>query len=90
MDAYKSGATIYQLATRLKILRMTVSQHLHRQGVTLRQCGLTDEQYAHAVRLYREGNSLARVGARLGFDAETNRKALREHGVHIRKPWERG
>ena len=90
VDAYESGATIYELATRFKIHRMTVSQHLHRQGVTLRRCGLTDEQCAHAVRLYREGNSLARVGGRLGFDAETIRQALRAHGVHIRKPWERG
>ena len=90
VDAYQTGATIYQLATRFKIHRMTVSQHLHRQGVTLRRCGLTDEQYAHAVRLYREGHLLARVGARLGFDAETIRQALRAHGIHIRKPWERG
>jgi hypothetical protein len=30
---YQAGATVYELATRFKIHRVTVSEHLHRQGV---------------------------------------------------------
>lgn len=90
VQAYQSGATVHQLATQFKIHPTTASQHLHRQRVTLRRRGLDEEQCQNAVRLYREGNSLARVGAEVGADAETVRQALRLRGVVLRKPWERG
>jgi DNA invertase Pin-like site-specific DNA recombinase len=34
--AYEGGATVYELATRFKIHRTTVSEHLHHQGVKMR------------------------------------------------------
>jgi DNA-directed RNA polymerase specialized sigma24 family protein len=96
VEAYRAGATVYELATRFKIHRTTVSQHLHRQGVTLRRVGLDDKQCQQAVRLYCDGNSLARIGARLGVGAGTVHQALRARGVEItrgveiRRPWDRG
>jgi hypothetical protein len=36
VEAYEAGATVYQLAERFKIHRVTVSAHLHRQGVRMR------------------------------------------------------
>jgi DNA-directed RNA polymerase specialized sigma24 family protein len=90
VEAYQAGATVYELATRFKIPRTTASQHLHRQGVTLRRVGLDDKQCQQAVRLYCEGNSLARIGARLGVGAGTVHQALRARGVEMRRPWDRG
>jgi DNA-binding transcriptional ArsR family regulator len=61
-DGYRSGATVYELATKFSLHRNTVSQHLHRQGVAIRRQGLDDDQIDHAVQLYQSGQSLARIG----------------------------
>ena len=71
VDGYLAGATVYELAARFGIHRVTVSTHLHRQGITLRRQGLDTEGIAHAVHLYQEGWSVARVGERLGVDGST-------------------
>jgi len=63
-----------KLASRFGIHRATVSTHLHRQGITVRRQGLDTEGIAHAVRLYQEGWSVARVGERLGDDAAPSGK----------------
>lgn len=84
-DGYRTGAAVKELATRFGIHRTTVSQHLDRNGVTLRRRGLDDEQVDQAVHLYRRGWSLARIGAHLEADAHTVRSALRARGVQMRK-----
>ena len=58
--------------------------HLHRQGITVRRQGLDPEGIAHAVRLYQEGWSVARVGERLGVDGGTVWTALRTQGITMR------
>jgi DNA-binding CsgD family transcriptional regulator len=90
VDGYQAGANVNDLAARFGIHRATVTQHLHRNGVTVRQRGLDDLQIDHAAHLYRQGNSLARIGTRLGVHAETVRQALRGRGLQMRKAWERG
>jgi hypothetical protein len=75
---------VYELAARFSIHRNTVSQHLNREGVARRRQGLGDDQVDHAVRLYRAGQSLARIGARLDVDAGTVHSALRARGVRMR------
>ncbi|WP_205857676.1 sigma factor-like helix-turn-helix DNA-binding protein [Phytoactinopolyspora endophytica] len=84
MDAYASGKSAYQLATQFGIHRLTVSEHLHRRGVRMRQQGISAEQIVLAGRLYDEGWSLARIGKEFGSSAETVRKRLHESGVVIR------
>jgi hypothetical protein len=84
VDGYLAGATVYELAARFGIHRVTVSAHLHRQGVTVRRQGLDAEGVAHAVRLYEDGWSVARIGDRLGVDATTAWTALKAHGIAMR------
>jgi hypothetical protein len=84
VDAYLAGATVYELATRFNIHRVTVSAHLHRQGITVRRQGLDTEGIAHAVRLYQDGWSVARIGERLGVDGGTVWTALRTQGIALR------
>jgi DNA-binding CsgD family transcriptional regulator len=86
---YRSGASLNDLAARFGIHRTTVTQHLRRNGVTIRRRGLDDRQIQRAISLYRQGNSLALVGARLGVHAETVRQALRARGIQMRDSWER-
>ena len=71
VEAYRSGASVYGLAARFGIHRATVSAHLHRHGVTMRRRGLDEQGVDHVVRLYEQGWSVARIGARLGIDGGT-------------------
>jgi len=87
---YQNGATVYDLAERFKIHRTTVSQHLHRQRARMRRRGMTEQQTVEAARLYRQGWSLARLGGHFGVDGATVWRDLRQLGVPMRKPYERG
>lgn len=86
LDDYRAGATVYELAARFGIHRVTVSQHLHRQGVSMRRRGLTSPQANEALRLYGQGWSAARIGGRLGVDPTTVWTALRVRGTRMRDP----
>jgi predicted DNA-binding protein (UPF0251 family) len=59
---YQQGATQKELAVRFQINVTTVVAHLKRQGVKLRQRGLTQTQIEEAVQLYVDGWSLTKVG----------------------------
>jgi hypothetical protein len=87
---YQEGATVNDLAERFKIHRTTVSAHLHLHGAQMRNRGMTEQQTVEAARLYRQGWSLARIGARFGVDGSTVWRDLRQLGVPMRKPYERG
>lgn len=84
VDAYRAGATVYELAEVFGISRQTVSGHLHRCGVQMRRQGLTVRQVDEAATLYGQGLSLARIGARFGVDAGTVRARLLEREVRMR------
>jgi pantothenate synthetase len=55
---------VYDLAERFKIDRVTVSKHLHRLGVTMRNQCLDKQQADQAAQLYGRGWSLARIAKR--------------------------
>ena len=77
---YQEGATVYELADRFRIHRLTVSRHLHRAGVTMRRQGLDEQQVDVAVQLQRQGWSTAQLGDHFGVDKRTVRSALRARG----------
>jgi len=89
--AYKSGATVRELAQDFRIHRTTAMDLLERAGVPRRGKGPADSELQRAVRLYREGQSTARIGKALGFSAETIRQHLLASGVRVRGPhdWRR-
>jgi DNA-directed RNA polymerase specialized sigma24 family protein len=84
VQGYKDGQTVYALADRFGIHRVTVSAHLHRHGVQLRRQGLSPLDVTHAQLLYAQGWSLARIGTRLTVDAHTVRRALKATGIRMR------
>jgi hypothetical protein len=84
VDGYRSGATVQDLTIEFGVHRTTVTQQLQRNGVALRHRRLDDQQADRAIYLYRQGWSLARVGARLHVDAHTVRTALLARGVRMR------
>lgn len=81
---YQDGLGVSQLGARFGIKRQTVSQILHRQGIAMRQRGLTPEQIDEAVRLYEGGWSLARIGERMGVNAKTVLARLRDRHISTR------
>ena len=54
VQGYKDGQTVYALADRFGIHRVTVSAHLHRHGVQLRRQGLNPPDITRAQLLYAE------------------------------------
>jgi hypothetical protein len=89
--AYESGATVRELAQDFRIHRTTAMDLLERAGVPRRGKGLSDSKLQRAIRLYREGQSTARIGEALGFSAEMIRQHLLASGVRVRGPhdWRR-
>ena len=51
VTGYQAGATVYDLATRFKVHRTTVSQHLHRRVAAMRGLSLYESQVDMATRL---------------------------------------
>ncbi|GLY19975.1 hypothetical protein Kisp01_69890 [Kineosporia sp. NBRC 101677] len=84
MERYQQGRTTYELAQQFGIHRVTVSQHLHRSGVTMRRQGLGDDAFHEAARLCEGGLSLARVADRFGVDSKTISSGLGRMGVMMR------
>jgi hypothetical protein len=81
---YRAGQTMNQLARTFGVHRRTVAHCLQKQGVGLRQFGLSVEHLDQAAALYRAGWSLARIGDKYGTTDMTVRRALAKHGVDIR------
>ncbi len=75
---------IHEIAKEFKIHRVTVSKHLERAGVTKRPRSMSADQIDEAVQDYAAGQSLEKIGNRLGFDSTTVLKELRLRGVETR------
>ena len=59
---------------------------LERAGVARPGKGPSDSELQRATRLYREGQSTARIGEMLGFNPETIRQRRLASGVRVRGP----
>lgn len=79
--AYGAGKTIYEIVKEYGIHRVTVGEVLKREGVRMRRQSPTEAQVSEMIRLYSEGLSLKKVGDRLGFDAGTVHRRLKENSV---------
>lgn len=84
IDAYRAGATVYQLGPQFGIDRRTVGKILTRNGVQTKHPGLSPDEIDLAAQLYEDGWSLARIGERLGVTATTVHRRLRDRGVTMR------
>lgn len=83
---YEAGSTMNALAKKFGINRRTVSTILRRNGIPTRYRRLSSEQVDDAVRLYRAGWSLARIGEHFRVDPTTVHNRLRDRRVSMRDP----
>ena len=84
VELYQDGTHAHEIAERLNIHRITVSNYLKRAEIAKRPKGLTDQQADQAVLSYEAGDSFATIGRRLGVSPMTISLALRRRGVQIR------
>jgi DNA-directed RNA polymerase specialized sigma24 family protein len=84
-EAYKNGATTYELAERFGIYRDRVSLILEQHVVPRRMQSLTAEQIQQAVALYGHGLSIEKVAHEIGCGKGTIWKELRMAGVQLRR-----
>lgn len=84
MAAFQGGATHVQLAARFGIAKATVIAHLKRAGVGRPRIAMPAEQLEELARLYRNGDSLATIGARFRLSPKTVWTGLNRAGVPIR------
>lgn len=81
---YETGSVLRLIADDLGVSRQRLAARLRERGVAIRGEGPTPEQVLEMVRRYDQGESLARVGARLGSNGGTVRAYLRRAGVVMR------
>lgn len=84
VQAYRSGATVNQLAEHWGIHRTTVLEHLKRQDVPRRQSKIEDERLPDLIAAYEAGVTLAGLGREYEVRPETVRNTLVRAGVQIR------
>lgn len=84
VQAYRDGDGTPELRRRYSLSQGSVLKILHSHDVTMRRQGLTGEQIANATDLYGAGQSLAKIGIKLGVEAGTVRRALLKQGVQMR------
>lgn len=82
--AYESGISSNQLVIDYGIAKGTVLKLLRANNVTMRRQGLNAATAKQAAALYRDGKSLAAVGAMFGVDPTTVRSALIKQNVALR------
>lgn len=81
---YEVGIPTTELTVTYRLSKASVLKLLREAGVVMRRQGLNEAQTAEAVRLYRSGLSLVRVGEQIGFGPTSVAKALRSAGMRLR------
>ncbi|GFG50762.1 hypothetical protein CQY20_33890 [Mycolicibacterium agri] len=81
---YESGKSSYELAKVYNLNKGSVIKLLREARVAIRNQRLNDDKIAKAAHMYAAGNSLAKIGAHLGVEAGTVRRALLKRGVKMR------
>ncbi|APE38058.1 hypothetical protein BOX37_05860 [Nocardia mangyaensis] len=80
--AYQAGSSTKQLAIGWQLAKASILTILRCGGAIIReQRRLTDDEINHAVTRYRDGESLQRIGERLGVAHTTIRTALERRGI---------
>jgi len=81
---YRAGETLRAIATDVGLGRHRLAALLRERGVRIRRASPSAAEVRDMVQRYADGESLERVGERLGFSAGTVRNHLIAAGVALR------
>ena len=81
---YKGGEILRLIAGDLGVSRQRLAEHLRSRGMRLRGEKPSSEEVREMRLRYERGESLARIGARIGRNATTVRVNLPRAGVALR------
>ncbi|MFK4763102.1 hypothetical protein ACI3KS_19430 [Microbacterium sp. ZW T5_45] len=83
-ELYESGLPLKKVCERVGASRATVTRHLRKAGVRLRNQGLDDAELKIATARYRAGDTLKQIGKALGVSPTTVGTYLRSSGTELR------
>lgn len=83
---YKGGEILRVIDVDLGVSRQRLAERLLERGVRLRREKPSSEQVIDMCRRYEQGESLARVGERFGFNPSSVRAYLLRAGMALRDP----
>ncbi|GAA2966018.1 hypothetical protein GCM10010459_23060 [Microbacterium schleiferi] len=75
--AYRTGASIAQIAAKFGLSKTTVAAHLHVAGVVMRN-HVSEHERRRIVKLATEGHSLNKLGKLTGRDPKTVKALLED------------
>ena len=86
---YKAGASAYDLAIEFNCHRSTISRNLKKQGIEVttekvKRTGLINQ----VISMYANWEKPKDIGTKLGINAATVLKILKDNDVYIRKSYE--
>lgn len=81
---YANGGTLREVAKDIGVSRERLASLLRARGVRLRRAAPSSAEVEEMVRRYATGESLDRVGTRLGYSAGTVRNYLLAQDVTLR------
>lgn len=81
---YLDGATLREVAASLGISHPRLAAILRKRGIRVRRSSPSDAEVDEMVYRYEHGESLARIGEKLGFQPNTVRTHLLERGIPTR------
>jgi Zn-dependent peptidase ImmA (M78 family) len=83
---YRDGEILRAIAGDLGVSRQRLAERLRERGVRLRGEKPSSEQVREMCLRYEQGESLARIGERLGFNPSSVRVCLLRAGMALRDP----
>ena len=81
---YMDGEILRLIASDLGVSRQRLAERLRERGVRLRREKASSEQVLEMCRRYEQGESLARIGERLGFNPSSVRMYVMRAGISMR------
>lgn len=81
---YFDGEILRLIASDLGVSRQRLAERLRERGVRLRREKPSSEQVLEMCRRYEQGESLVRIGERLGFNPSSVRLYLLRAGIALR------
>lgn len=89
VDAYRAGKTVYALAAKYGVHRVTISKTLKKAGVDVTKSKAQAKLDAdEVIKMYQEYHTTGEIAKLYGVHPNCIIRCLRAHGITIRSRWD--